>query len=272
MRVTRLATFTLCAAFGCAAIFAACTPASVSSPPTASSTGPTVTLPGGGSSLPLTASGAGSTATIIVSETGYTGNFSATTSNRHVVTVSPATVAASAESDSRHRDATGSATFIATAVGAGSAAISISDNSGNATSIPVTVTSPSGSPASSPTPTVSPTATASPAPTASPTPTPPPPGVLSVNPASIQIYGTGTSNAAAIFVQETGYSGSFAQTNTCSSIATIAPASATGPTATFTAVGVNAGTCSTTFSDASSQHTTISITVTTSGFVVQSAH
>ncbi len=93
-----------------------------------------------------------------------------------------------------------------------------------------------------------------------------------MNPTSVEIYGTGQSNAAQITVQEIGYAGSFSQTNTCSSIATITPASTAGPTAIFTAVGESAGTCTATFSDSKEQDVTISITVTTSGFVIQSAH
>lgn len=96
---------------------------------------------------------------------------------------------------------------------------------------------------------------------------------LSVSPAAVQIYGTGALNAQNILVQESGYSASFSEADTCNpssgQIATIATSSASGPSATYSATGVNAGTCTATFSDGSGQKQTISISVTTSGWTIQ---
>jgi hypothetical protein len=72
-------------------------------------------------------------------------------------------------------------------------------------------------------------------------------------------------------VTETGYTGSFGETNTCSNIATVSPSVAQGPTAPFTVTGVAAGSCQATFADASSQQAIVNITVTTNGFVINGA-
>jgi len=94
--------------------------------------------------------------------------------------------------------------------------------------------------------------------------------VFSVNPTALPVYGLGASNAATILAQETGDTGAFSQTNTCASIATIAPASSAGPSVTFTVTGVAAGTCTATFADTHNQTAAVTITVTTTGFTIQS--
>jgi hypothetical protein len=103
---------------------------------------------------------------------------------------------------------------------------------------------------------------------ATPTPTPPPPGVLSVNPTAVPIYGTGSGNAASVVVQETGYTGTLSESDTCTGIATVTPSSGTGPSVTFTITGVAAGSCTATFSDTNGQHVSAAVGVTTSGFGV----
>ncbi len=122
------------------------------------------------------------------------------------------------------------------------------------------------------TPTPAPTPTSTPSPT--PTPTPPPAGVLSINPLNVNVYGIGSSNAATIIVQETGYSGTFTESDTCNpsggQIATIAASSAAGASATYVATGISAGSCTATFSDSTNQHITIPVVVTTNGFIIQS--
>lgn len=145
----------------------------------------------------------------------------------------------------------------------------------------LTGTAPTPSPSPTPTPgptsspTSTPTSTPSPTPTSSSTPTPtaPPPGVLSVNPLSVNIYGTGSSNAATIVVQEVTYAGTFTESDTCNpgsgKIATIATANAAGPSANYIATGVSAGSCTATFSDSTNQHVTIPIVVTTNSFGIQ---
>jgi hypothetical protein len=139
----------------------------------------------------------------------------------------------------------------------------VSDTLGHTHRIPVTVTG--GAPTPTPTPVNAPTN----APTQ--TPTAPPPGVFSVNPATVNVIGTGAANEQTILVQETGDVSAFSQTSaSCAGIATITPASSAGPTVSFTVVGVAAGTCSATFSDTHGQSALVSIIVTTSGFTVQS--
>jgi hypothetical protein len=92
-------------------------------------------------------------------------------------------------------------------------------------------------------------------------PSPPPPGVLSVNPTTVQLIGIGSSNAANVQVQETGYSGAFSEGDTCTGVATVTSSSATGPAATFTVTGSSAGSCNATFSDTLGQHVIIPVGV-----------
>lgn len=113
-------------------------------------------------------------------------------------------------------------------------------------------------PSSSPTASTSPTASSS----------APPPGALSVNPSSLSLNGTGASAAQSVQVQEIGYTGGFGESDTCTAIATVAPTSGSGPSATFSVTPSAAGTCSATFTDATSQHVAVAITVTTTGFTV----
>jgi hypothetical protein len=93
--------------------------------------------------------------------------------------------------------------------------------------------------------------------------------VLSVNPTTVNVLGTGAANAQGISVKETGYTGSFSETDTCSGIATVTTASASGPSASYTTTGVAVGSCSATFKDASHQSQTAAITVTTTNYTVQ---
>jgi CHASE2 domain-containing sensor protein len=71
-------------------------------------------------------------------------------------------------------------------------------------------------------------------------------------------------------VSENGYAGVFAESDTCASIAKVTATSANGPSATFTVTGVSGGSCMLTFRDAAGQARTVSVTVTTTGFVLQS--
>jgi hypothetical protein len=102
------------------------------------------------------------------------------------------------------------------------------------------------------------------------TPSPGPAGVLSASPSSLALFGTGSSNAGSVFVQETGYGGTFSESDTCAGVAAIAPSSGRGPSTTFGVTGAAAGTCTATFSDVSGQKVSSAITVTTTGFGVQS--
>ncbi len=99
-----------------------------------------------------------------------------------------------------------------------------------------------------------------------------PPSVLTVSPNPINVTGTGPSSTTSISVQQTGYSGAFTESDTCSGIATISPpSSSNGPTATYTAVGVAAGTCSASFTDTLGQKASTSVVVTTGGISISSA-
>ncbi len=116
------------------------------------------------------------------------------------------------------------------------------------------------------TPSGVPTSSSSAVPTA--TPTAPPPGVLSINPTALTLNGTGAASAQSVDVQEIGYTGGFGESDTCAGIATVAPSSGSGPSAAFSVTPIAAGTCSATFTDAQSQHVAVAITVTTTGFTV----
>lgn len=114
----------------------ACTPAYVEqfpaipsfAPSSSPSPGPTpaVTLPGGGTSLSFDV--ANQTASVTVSESGYTGTFTAQSNGAAVATVGPASGTA----------------FTVTAIGAGSATITFTDASGRSAQISVTVTISTG--------------------------------------------------------------------------------------------------------------------------------
>jgi hypothetical protein len=120
------------------------------------------------------------------------------------------------------------------------------------------------------TPTSSSSSSASPSPTptatATATPTPPPAGVLSVNPTTLAFYTTGAGAAQTVLVQETSFSGTLSETNTCSGVVTISPQSSTSP---YSAVvtPVAAGTCTITFSDGT-KTVPVGVTVTTANVIV----
>jgi len=122
-------------------------------------------------------------------------------------------------------------------------------------SLPVGATPPT------PAPVPSPVSSTSPAPV----------GTLTVTPSSVNILGTGSSYAVSLQVQESGYGGTFAESDTCAQIATVSPTSGSGPSATFTVTGVQAGTCTITIADQNNQKQSVPVTVTTNGFTIQRA-
>jgi hypothetical protein len=73
-----------------------------------------------------------------ISEAGYSGTFTATSSNANVATITQTSAAAT--QSSRHVDADTKATFTITPTGGGQATLTISDTIGNSTSITVSVT------------------------------------------------------------------------------------------------------------------------------------
>lgn len=80
--------------------------------------------------------------------------------------------------------------------------------------------------------------------------------------------GLGAPSALTETVTETGYSGLFGESDTCTGVATVTTTNAHGPSAAYTVTGVTAGMCSITFSDASAQHQIVAVTVTASGFII----
>jgi hypothetical protein len=141
---------------------------------------------------------------------------------------------------------------------------------------PGQTTTPTGVPTA--TPPVTATATPTPTPTASPTPTPtatatatPTPTPASVVPApgSLAFTSTGAAYAQSLVIAESGYSGTFSETDTCSSVASVGPLSAVGASYNATVTPTAAGSCTITVSDASAHSVKIPVAVTTSGLVVQ---
>jgi hypothetical protein len=93
---------------------------------------------------------------------------------------------------------------------------------------------------------------------------------IMVTPSSLSFNGAGSSEQGTETVSESGYTGTIAQTNTCSGVATVSPASAAAP-ATFTITAVNAGSCTITYADSHSNTATSNVVVTTTILTGQSA-
>ncbi len=109
-------------------------------------------------------------------------------------------------------------------------------------------------------------------PTATPVPTPVPPAALTA-PGGSSVAMTRAGQTGTFTVTENGYAGTLTASNgspSCSGIATFAPASATGPTATFTITAVAAGICQIKVQDTNSQTVAASVTVTTTSGNVSS--
>jgi outer membrane lipoprotein SlyB len=96
-----------------------------------------------------------------------------------------------------------------------------------------------------------------PVPTAAPTPTPAP---ILVNPASVAF--TASSQTQAFTATENFYTGTLTAASTnCAGIATISPASGTGPAASFTITSVGNGTCQFAVKDTFNQGTSVNVVV-----------
>jgi hypothetical protein len=107
--------------------------------------------------------------------------------------------------------------------------------------------------------------TATPAPTATPVPTAVPPAALTA-PGGSSVAMTKAGQTGTFTVTENGYAGALTASNgspSCAGIATFAPASATGPSATFTITAVAAGICQIKVQDTNGQTVAASVTVTT---------
>ncbi|MDH2908891.1 MAG: hypothetical protein PXZ07_02115 [Candidatus Eremiobacteraeota bacterium] len=237
-----------------------------------SSSGPGTTTPPAAPALTVNLIGSlqsvGQTAVLQVSQQGYLGPFTITSSNGAVLGLQQ-----KLQSTQRAPKAAGPQTIISpngqayvSALSPGSASLTF-NGYGGLIAVPTqlqNITVGTATPSPSPSPTTAPTPT--PVPTPTPTPTPNP---LAVAPSSLALTGTGASNAQTLVVTETGYTGTFTESDTCSTIATVTPSSGAGPSFTFTVTGVNAGTCTATFADTNGQHVTANIGVTTTGVVIQ---
>jgi hypothetical protein len=94
-------------------------------------------------------------------------------------------------------------------------------------------------------------------------PSSPPSSSIVLNPATVSF--TAAGQAQSVGVSESGYSGTFAESDTCSGMATIASASGG-----FAVTAAAAGTCYATISDTSGNTTKLGVTVTTTGFTISS--
>jgi hypothetical protein len=100
---------------------------------------------------------------------------------------------------------------------------------------------------------------------ASVTPTPTPPGALAVKPTSLTFIGTGAALATTFTASESGYTGAFKESDTCSGIATVAA----GAAGAYTITPSGAGSCSVTIADSYAQKAVVAVSVTVTGGVVQ---
>jgi hypothetical protein len=95
------------------------------------------------------------------------------------------------------------------------------------------------------------------------------PGTLQVSPPTLT-FTTVTAATQNVAVTEANYTGTFAETDTCASIATASTTAAAGPQSTFAVVPAAGGSCEITFKDSSNKTATVSVIVTTSALNVTS--
>ena len=86
-------------------------------------------------------------------------------------------------------------------------------------------------------------------------------------PTAVNLNGTGTANQGTTTISQTGFTGSFTESDTCANIATVTPTSGASPL-NVTVVGTNAGTCSATFTASAGQSVYVPITVTVTNYNV----
>lgn len=195
----------------------------------------------------------GQTAVLQVSQQGYLGPFTITSSNGAVLSVAP-----KLQSTQRAPEAAGPQTIISAngqayvnALAQGSASIGITGYGGISVAPAQLQNLVIGA------------ATPSPSPTPSPVPTP---GPVVLTPSNLAFTAVGAANAQSTTASETNYTGAFAastaaagQSNSCSGIATISPASGTN----FSVTPVAAGHCTFTLTGGGTQSATLTIDVTT---------
>ena len=95
------------------------------------------------------------------------------------------------------------------------------------------------------------------------------PGGISVKPSPLNFEATGGSNAVTVTVTQAYFSGAFGETDTCSKVATFAPQSNHGPSATFLVTPLKSGICQAVFTGGNGQTFTLHVTVTQTGFGIQ---
>ena len=219
-----------------------------------------ISLPGNASTLSI--SGGATTAQFTITEVGYSGSFTATSSNTAVATVTPTTETATART--RKTDSgSPEAIFTVNAISNGTCTITVTDENGGQGSFSVTVSGLSGGPQ----PTASPAPTASPTPTPSPTPSPiPTPTPLPVIASPSAIAFTTIPATQAVTVSEGGYSGSFTALSMNTGVVTVTPASGTS----FTVSAVAVGTTTITFTSGNGTVGTVDVSVTTTSGVISS--
>jgi hypothetical protein len=93
---------------------------------------------------------------------------------------------------------------------------------------------------------------------------------VKVQPAKLQFSATGAGNSQSVGVTQSGYSGSFTQSNSCAGIATIATRSNAAGKAEFLVTAVGEGSCAASFAGGNAQSGTLPIAVTLKSKIVLS--
>ncbi len=89
-----------------------------------------------------------------------------------------------------------------------------------------------------------------------------PPGKVVVTPSSLSFDTVGSGAAKPVTVSQTGYAGSFGESDNCNNIATVIASTNAGGHAEYTVTPLASGTCSATFSGANKETAPVSISVT----------
>jgi hypothetical protein len=94
------------------------------------------------------------------------------------------------------------------------------------------------------------------------------PGNVVVNPASLTLNATGSGAAVPVAVSQQGYGGSFTESDTCASVATVVATSNANGKASFLVTPEKAGNCTATFAGGNRESVPLPITVAPFGSVV----
>jgi hypothetical protein len=108
------------------------------------------------------------------------------------------------------------------------------------------------------------------APTPSPSPSSSPaPGALVVSPSTVTLTILGAAGEQSVSVSQSGYSGSFSESDNCSGVATITNTNMSG-VATYAVEALASGSCTATFTGGGSRTATLGITTAISGSIAAS--